>query len=289
MTTSILSTQQLKIGSYITYCGLAYFTSQPFIDSNCVMMSSGRAVRVVTIRTVVVTVLLLSLVYFSPSWIRYSRVNHPKPVEQQRRLLLPWAGKFVSVSDDDTLLKLQWVSELRAFVETVQPRWPISILSASSEFTEMLLNWLTLTLVVIEEPIQNVLVVSLDENIHLLLKKRGFASLHISQDSTDSSDHKSVGKGVTMAGIARTTVMRLLLHWGYDVANYDLDALVIKNPQPLYDSYHQSDIVGTTAVDPMVLTRRWGFSVCFGAVMMRATYQTGTGYVTNLSVFVSQL
>ena len=263
------------------------------------MMSSfisGRAIRSMTVGLVVITVLLLGLGLIGYPRVSHSRVqqvvNEPKrhdsQVEQHRNdkpRVLPWAG-IVSVAND-TLLKLQWVRELRAFVElSVQPQWPIAIVSASYEYTEMLLNWLTLTLVVIEEPIHNVLVLALDESIHVLMKERGFASFHISLDSADSSD-RTVVKGVTTAGKARTTVMRLLLHWGYDVANYDTDALVFKNPQPLYDRYRQSDVIGTVANTPPDLLHKWGFTVCFGAVMMRATHQTGTGYVTNLSVFVS--
>jgi len=36
--------------------------------------------------------------------------------------------------------------------------------------------------------------------------------------------------------------MRLINRLGFDCAMYDIDAVILKNPQPLYDK-HKSDIV----------------------------------------------
>ena len=70
--------------------------------------------------------------------------------------------------------------------------------------------------------------------------------------------------------------MRLVNYWGFDVANYDTDAIVLRNPEPLYyEQYRDSDFIGSYGHFPPDIKQEWGIAVCTGAVMIRSSICTG--------------
>ena len=70
--------------------------------------------------------------------------------------------------------------------------------------------------------------------------------------------------------------MRLVNHWGFDIANYDTDAIILKNPEPLYyEQYRDSDFIGSYGHFPLDIRQEWGIAVCTGVVMIRSSIYTG--------------
>ncbi len=71
--------------------------------------------------------------------------------------------------------------------------------------------------------------------------------------------------------------MRLLNYWGYDVANFDSDAILLKNPLPLFysEEYASSDVIGTFGGSLSgALHNKWGVVVCMVVIFLRSTKQT---------------
>ena len=76
--------------------------------------------------------------------------------------------------------------------------------------------------------------------------------------------------------VVRVVLFRLLNHWGYTVAAYDSDAVLVKNPEPLFSELEGSDIVGSPGVYPFDLHRKWKSpTLCMGVVLFRASQRTG--------------
>ena len=69
--------------------------------------------------------------------------------------------------------------------------------------------------------------------------------------------------------------MRILNHWGYDVANYDSDALILKNPEPRYNELRDCHLIGSVGHFPQKMNKEWGTAICIGVVMIRASPVTG--------------
>ena len=179
------------------------------------------------------------------------------------------------------IVESKWLDNLISFVQAARPNTPITLVASTSNHLSLLLNWLILAQLRLEHPLQNVLVIFLESSPYKLLQEKHIPSLYIPLSDLYKIDGKHIkgarpGRmGLAQVDIVRTTVMRIINHWGYDVANFDTDALILKNPQPLYERYHKSHLIGTAADIPLILHSRWGFTVCMGAVMMRAAKQTG--------------
>lgn len=71
--------------------------------------------------------------------------------------------------------------------------------------------------------------------------------------------------------IIRLTFFRLLNHWGYDVVMYDSDAVVLKNPQPLFDANQGVELVGSAGKGPENIGHVWGRTICTGVLLLRTS------------------
>ena len=80
--------------------------------------------------------------------------------------------------------------------------------------------------------------------------------------------------------------MRFLNHWGYDVANYDVDAIVARNPEPLYyDTFKESGVIGSHGHFPSRIQDIWGGStMCAGAFMVKSGPETGESAISIIGV-----
>ena len=208
----------------------------------------------------------------------FDPLNPPPPAEARHRgkkvpFTLPWA-ESVPVEE---ALQLQWVRDLQYFLTTAQPKWPIAVVGGDGHYVDVILNWLIAALVKADDPIKNVLVVSIDISLQQILRRRGLASLYIPPHCLSRVDPSINRKyyNRTRVEIPRITVMRILNYWGYDVANYDGDAIIVKNPQPLYNKLKKSDIVGGFGRTPTQFVKSWGATLNMGVVLFRATYLTG--------------
>ena len=75
--------------------------------------------------------------------------------------------------------------------------------------------------------------------------------------------------------IVRLTFFRLMSHWGYDVVMYDSDAVVLKNPQPLFDANEEVELVGSAGKGPDSIGHVWGRTICTGVLLMRSSPDLG--------------
>ena len=175
------------------------------------------------------------------------------------------------------LLRCQWLGDLRTHLSSLPPDSQlISIVSSDFKYREVLLNWLILAQDSLTHPLTNVLVLSLDPSLHQLLREREVPSIHIPiscllRPGLSLTHHVAF----TQVHIMRVLVMRILNHWGYDVANYDSDALVLRNPETRYRELEERHLVGSVGHFPHELDHRWGTAVCIGVVLIRASPQTG--------------
>lgn len=178
------------------------------------------------------------------------------------------------------ILAQDWVCDLQRFLKNVnEEKHIVNMIAANSNFTDPLLNWLIAALLRLEEPMVDVIVISLDRGLHDLLISRGIPSLLVTPElmmrTEDFPEVYHMHNGFYQA---RMMVMRLINHWGYDAANYDTDAVMLKNPQTIYDAPENADVdifAGFAISFPPVLHKKWGATLCNGAWLVRSNPRTG--------------
>ena len=196
---------------------------------------------------------------------------------------LPWSD---SMEKAYRYQNTHWIQFLTKFTKKVNPSEPILIACADIKFKEALLNWLISVLVLQKEPPKNILIVTSRASICSLLERHDLSIDCLTLSANDiifKWKHKlRNGRPVKASAfqellVIRLSVMRVLNHMGYDVINMDSDAIMLKNPIPVLESYKDSDVVGTFGGSlPHGLFRRWGVVVCMGAILIRSTPKTGT-------------
>ena len=189
----------------------------------------------------------------------------------------------------EVILEEDWVCDLQEFLSKVDPeRRLVNMIAANSNFTDPLLNWLISSHLRLEEPMIDVIVISLDSPLHELLIDRGIPSLLITPSSVMfTEDFPEVYHKHNGFYQARMMVMRLINHWGYNTANYDTDAIILQNPQSIYDAdeYADFDIIAGFAISfPPALHKKWGATLCNGAWMVRSNHRTGKN-ITMMSLY----
>lgn len=178
------------------------------------------------------------------------------------------------------LLQQQWINELQQILlKMPQGLVPISVISADYKFREVLINWLIAAMTQAHPPLTHVIVFCLDQPLCELLKRRSINCIFVAPK--DFLTQKAIGhltKHVAFSEVMvlRLTAMRLMNHWGYDTANYDTDAIVLKSPESLYLRHSDSHLIGSYGHFPGELSRIWGTTVCCGHLMIKSSPQTGT-------------
>ena len=154
------------------------------------------------------------------------------------------------------------------------PTKQVNLVLGDSKFRSIVLNWLIAALVRCDQPLENVLVLSLDPWFHDLLEQRGIPSVYIDHTSVVDPDTK-LNSQHSHIWITRTTVYRLISSWGYDIVTYDSDAIVMRNPKSLFDLYKDRDVIGSAGTYPFPLGKKWGLTVCMGVALYRHSHRTG--------------
>ena len=189
--------------------------------------------------------------------------------------------------DVKKVLQSTWVSQLQLFVSDIGPS-SSSITLIASNFMQrhMLLNWLITAQLMVKEPLQNILVVSVDTALNHLLETQGIPSIHVPPHTILKTRNfptkHDLGFPLQMV---RLTVMRLLCHWGIDVASYDPEAVILRNPHKLYDRQTDTDVFGGYAEFPAHHFGMWRAALCVGSWMVRSTPATGI-YSCSKSSFI---
>lgn len=171
-----------------------------------------------------------------------------------------------------TILGKSWVQELKNYLLSIHPARSLTITVATEKFIPNLLNWLIAAHLLVDPPLQRVLVVAFDKKVDTIMKERKLPGIYV----PFSSVMKKARSGVSRVWMTRLAVIRLLNHWGYDVQQLDNDAVPLRNPELLFGTYSDCDLAGARGILPYELGRgSWGFTLCMGAARLRATEKMG--------------
>lgn len=182
------------------------------------------------------------------------------------------------------LLECDWLNQLRTYLTSLPPHTQlITLVSSDYKYREVLLNWLLTAEVKQIKPLSNILVLSLDTSLYQLLRHRNIPCVHIPVSCLLHPSLKLTKHiAFTQVHIMRVLVMRILNHWGYDVANYDSDALILRNPEPHYERLNDRHMIGSVGHFPHEMDHDWGTAVCIGVVLIRASHQTGENMTSSV-------
>ena len=172
------------------------------------------------------------------------------------------------------VMQAEWVHPLLKILNRFSKRSKqVTLVLANHDYQDVLLNWLISAMVVAKPPIKNILVVALDKQLYELLQKRQVPSIFVPSSSILNMKHRFSRYFETIMMI-RLGFMRLINRLGFDCAMYDIDAVILKNPQPLYEK-DKSDIIGSRGGFPKQLMTKWQVTICIGAVFIRSNTRTG--------------
>ena len=177
------------------------------------------------------------------------------------------------------LLQQQWISELQQILlKLPQGLAPVSIISADYKFREVLINWLVAAMTQAHPPLTHVIVFSLDQPLCELLKGRRIYCIFVAPKAfltQNAIAHLTRHIAFSEVMVLRLTAMRFMNHWGYNIVNYDTDAIVLKSPESLYLRHPNSHLIGSYGHFPRELGRAWGTTVCCGHFMIKSSPYTG--------------
>ena len=171
------------------------------------------------------------------------------------------------------LLGSQWVRDLQSFLRSVRGR-QVSLVTASVEHLDVLLNWLISANLIASPPLQNVLVLTLDKSVFDLTSQREIPTLFVNEKMVISPS-ANVTRRFSQVHVVRLSILRLVNHYGYSVVNYDCDAILLKNPQPIFDGHKDADLIGTFGKGPGQLYVKWGITLNTGVMLLRSNSKIG--------------
>ena len=113
------------------------------------------------------------------------------------------------------------------------------------------MNWLIAAMTQARPPLRSthIVIFSIDKSICKLLRQQSVNCIFVApkafltQTAVTHLTYKNVAFSEVM--VLRLTAMRLMNHWGYDTANYDTDAIILKSPESLYLNYLKSHLIGS--------------------------------------------
>ena len=170
------------------------------------------------------------------------------------------------------ILKSSWVAEMKTILKNMTNR-QINMVVAESKYMPSLLNWLIAALIKAKAPLENVLIIALDEQLHLFLQGKGIPSVYINRSNVIIPNARLIM--YSDVWIIRLTIVRLLHYWGYDIANYDTDAIIFKNIQPVLDKYWYSDVIRSQGIFHWRRWRELRPMFCMGFFLFRSSKKTG--------------
>ena len=171
------------------------------------------------------------------------------------------------------IVMASWMKPLLRILSSLEGK-QVTLVIANNAYRDVLLNWLISAKIVSKPPLENIIVVCLDNTLHRLLQSRDIASI-VAPFSTVLNAKHHFKRFFELIMMMRLGFMRLINRLGYDCAMYDIDAIILKNPQPLYEKWGGIDIIGSRGELPRELWRRWGVTICIGAVFIRSNSRTG--------------
>ena len=183
----------------------------------------------------------------------------------------------------------QWMANLRRHLSTLSGRIKvINMVTSNLQYQDVLLNWLISAVVRSGLEVDSVLVIAMERSLQARLAQRGIPSVYVPLFKLLKRD-TNFTKEFDKVMMLRLAVMRLINHWGFDVHNYDTDAVLLRDPQPLYDQLITSDIISSVGRIPPDLMAQWGITICIGVVIIRSNQRTEQYWQAIPGVCVSSL
>ena len=107
-----------------------------------------------------------------------------------------------------------------------------------------------------------------------LLTEHNFSALYVREDMVIRPT-ANVTSRFSQVHVVRLSVLRLINHYGFTVVNYDCDAIVLRNPQTIFDGHVDADIIGTFGQGPGQLFEKWGITLNTGVMLLRSNAKLG--------------
>ena len=171
------------------------------------------------------------------------------------------------------ILQQLWARDLYLFLNSMDSKL-VTLVSATSEYTQQLLNWFIIACVRTKIPCENILVLAFDQSLHTYLQSKHISSIYVNK-SQIIIPTMTMETNFSHIYLIRFAVMRIVNYWGFNAVSIDLDAIVLKNVGVLFDKYGDEDIVGSAGHYPFDMNKKWGVTLCMGVVLFRATPHTG--------------
>ena len=225
-----------------------------------------------------------SVTVLKPSRDKCSVANQAdtKPVKNDETTPLPSIPEYdvmpfaAHLKCREDLQKAQWVAKLYNFLQTLNKSVSshVNVVFGDYNHRRLVLNWITSALTILQPPLHNVMILSLDHLLCNFLMSRSLplTCIAVPVDSIltiNASDKWILGL------MARFPVLRLINYWGYDVAAYDSDAVLLHNPQTLYAERPSTNVFSGAGTYPINVSKQWGFTLCAGTVMLRVSPAVG--------------
>ena len=171
-----------------------------------------------------------------------------------------------TLKDVKKIASTKWVLELAS----IMTKWPINrtviAVSGNTEFQKPLLNWIISAVLKANISLKRILILAADKKLHGFLQERNIGSVFV--PPTSIYDSKKIKLDThKLITYSRFAAVRLLNHWGFTVAHYDSDALLLKDIKEIFDEYPSSSIVASRGAGPKLL--------CAGGILFRSNSQMG--------------
>ena len=177
----------------------------------------------------------------------------------------------------EAIFETQWAPELWRHLSELDTKY-VSLCIGNSAYKESIVNWLVAALVITQPPLENVLVISLDTELHEFLQEHDINSVYVDPWTIVRSNVELTTK-LAFFWLTRLVLYRLINHWGYTVATYDSDAIPVKNPQTLFAKFEDSDLVGSRGSPTYP---RKSATMCMGMALFKASKATGMTAFINI-------
>jgi hypothetical protein len=124
----------------------------------------------------------------------------------------------------------EWVFELHNYLSTlnksVSPH--VNMVFGDYKHSRLVLNWITASVNVIQPPLHNVLVLPLDNQLCDLIASRTLPVACVAVAGNTLFDDGPPSDQWIKGLKVRHVILRVMNYWGYDVASYDSDAVLLK-------------------------------------------------------------
>ena len=182
----------------------------------------------------------------------------------------------------EELEKVEWLATLHNYLLTlnksVSPH--LNVVNGDYKHRYVMENWIVAAVTKLNPPLHNVLVLSLDKQLCDYISsgnRTGSLDVTCIVASVNSTFSSEVGEYWITGTMTRPVTLSLINYWGYDVATYDSDAVLMKNPQELYEDHPNTHLISSASQWPGYLGNPWGFTLCTGAMLLRTSSAMGEG------------